>query len=237
METVKRNGSILNVGFHSSWLLAVSTTLAFALGMMAIPPAGPYCPANCMSYPFPDILQYFPRDYFWMYASIIQLCVFIVFMVANHFNTAVEKKIFSSISLSFTIITATVLMVDYFVQFSVVPISVMHGQTEGIPLLTQYNGHGVFIALEELGFTIMSLAFFFLALSISDQGRMDKVVRWILFTPLLVNIVAFIVYSVQYGLYRDYRYEVVAITINWLVSIVAGVLLSIRYRREKTIKK
>lgn len=237
METVKRNRTILNVGFHSSWLLAVSTTLAFALGMMAIPPAGPNCPGNCMTYPFPDILHYFPRDYFWMYASIFQLCVFIVFMSANHFNTAVEKKIFSSISLSFTIIATTVLMADYFVQFSVVPISVMQGQTEGIPLLTQYNGHGVFIALEELGFTIMSLAFFFLALSISDNGRLDKIVRWTLLSPLVVSIIAFTAYSIQYGLDRDYRYEVASLSINWLVCIMAGLLLSIRYKREKTIEK
>lgn len=34
----------------------------------------------------------------------------------------------------------------------------MHGETEGITLLTQYNAHGIFIALEELGYLLMSLS-------------------------------------------------------------------------------
>jgi hypothetical protein len=34
----------------------------------------------------------------------------------------------------------------------------MHGETEGITLLTQYNAHGIFIVLEELGYLLMSLS-------------------------------------------------------------------------------
>ncbi len=32
-------------------------------------------------------------------------------------------------------------------------------ETEGIPLMTQYNEHGIFIAMAELGFVLMSVAF------------------------------------------------------------------------------
>ncbi len=111
----------------------------------------------------------------------------------------------------------------------------MQGQTEGIPLLTQYNGHGIFIALEELGFTMMSIAFFFLALAVTGKSRLENVVRWILVSPLAVNIFAFTAYSLQFGLDRDYRYEVVALTINWLVSILIGILMSIKYWGELKI--
>ncbi len=88
METGLKSRLTLKVGFHSSWLLALLTAFALGLGIMAIPPSGPNCPANCMSYPFPDILDYYPRDYFWMFATIFQLCVYIVFMIANHFNSS-----------------------------------------------------------------------------------------------------------------------------------------------------
>jgi hypothetical protein len=60
--------------------------------MTAIPPAGPYCPDNCMEYPFPDILLYYPRDYFWMYIAIFQLFAFVIFIVTIHFTVECCKK-------------------------------------------------------------------------------------------------------------------------------------------------
>lgn len=223
------------VGLHSSWLLALLTLVTWGLGMMAIPPAGPYCPANCMEYPYPDILLYFPRDYLWMYMAVFQLCVFLIFIIANHFTAPAEKKIYSFISVAFALIAVTVLLGNYFVQFSVIPISVIKGQTEGIALLTQYNGRGIFIALEELGFTTMSVAFVFLAPIFTGRNRLERAMRWILSLPLAANVIAFIIYSIQYGLDRDYRYEVAAISSNWLAAIVVGVLATVFFGR--TLKK
>ena len=40
--------------------------------------------------------------------------------------------------------------------------SILLGETEGFALLTQYNPHGVFIALEDLGYFLMGMAFVFL---------------------------------------------------------------------------
>lgn len=190
-----------------------------------------------MMYPYLELLQYYPRDYYWMYAAIFQICVFLIFMAANHLNSVNEKRIYSFISLMFAIISATVLLGNYFVQFAVVPISMLQGQTEGIPLLSQYNGNGVFIALEELGFTMMAIAFFFLALALSNQSRMEMVLRWVLAAPLVINIIAFTAYSIQYGLFRDYRYEVIAISVGWLACIFAGFLLSLKYHREIKVNK
>ncbi len=234
MNPTDLNKSLAKIGFHSSWVLALLTLFAFGLGMIAIPPSGPNCMANCMTYPYPEILAYFPRDYFWMVAAIFQICAFVIFMVANHFNTTVDKKIYSFIGVSFALIASTALLVDYFVQVSVVPVSVMQGQMEGIPLLTQYNGHGIFIALEELGFTMMGVAFFFLALAFPTKSRLEKTIRWVLISPLLVSLFSFVVYSIQYGLNRDYRYEVASLSINWTVCILAGILMSIYYKRNLT---
>ena len=65
--------NILTFGFYSCLSLVLLTIVTWAFGMIAVPPAGPYCPGDCMSYPFPDILSYYPRDYYWMYLSIFQL--------------------------------------------------------------------------------------------------------------------------------------------------------------------
>jgi len=232
METNNKNIATMKVGLYSSWSLTILTVITFGFAMIAIPPSGPNCPGNCMNYPYPDILSYYPRDYYWMYLAVFQLCAFLIFMIANHFIAPVERKIFSFISVAFAMISTTILLGDYFLQFSVVPISVMKGQTEGIALLTQYNGHGIFIVLEELGFTMMSIAFIFLSPIFSMKNRLEQAIRWILLMPFVVNVFAFIFYSIQFGLDRDYRYEVAAITINWLVTILIGVLIGIFFKRE-----
>jgi len=235
MNEEEKTVNELKMGFISSLLLTISTIVVFGFAMIAIPPSGPYCPGNCMDYPYLDLLQYYPRYYFWMYIVSFQLIVFMVFVIANHFNAVKNKKIYSFISVSLSVITTTVLLANYFIQFSVVPISVMKGQTEGIPLLTQYNGHGIFIALEELGFILMSLVFLFLSQIFVGKNVLERTLKWICAVPSVLVILSFVFYSIQYGLDRDYRFEVAAITIDWLAIIVIGILSSIYYRRE--IKK
>lgn len=232
MNEEMKNVNDLKVGFISSLLLTLLTIIGFGFAMIAIPPSGPYCPGNCMDYPYADILKYYPRDYYWMYIISFQLVVFLIFVVANHFNAAKNKKIYSFISVSLAMITTTVLLANYFIQYSVVPISMIKGQTEGIPLLTQYNGHGIFIALEELGFILMSLVFLFLSPIFIGKNRLEKAIKWIYMIPSVLVLLSFVYYTIQFGLDRDYRFEVAAITIDWLATITIGILSSIYFLRE-----
>jgi len=222
----------LKFGFYATLSLVILTIITWGFGMIAVPPAGPYCPGDCMSYPFPDILMYFPRDYYWMYVSIFQLFAYIVFIVSNHFIAPIEKKLFSFISVAFALISAIVLLIAYFVQFSVVPVSVMKGETDGIALLTQYNGHGIFIALEDLGYITMSISFLFLAFIFPMNNRLAKTIRLILLMSFLLTVVSFVFYTIKYGIDRSYRFEVAAITINWLATISAGILICIFFKNK-----
>ena len=200
--------------------------------MMAVPPAGPYCPGDCMSYPFEEILDYYPRDYYWMYIVVFQLFVYVIFTISIHYSAPLEVKIFSSIGTAFALISASVLLIDYFIQFAVIPISLMKGETEGIALITQYNGHGIFIVLEELGYIMMSLAFLFTAFVFSQKNGLERSIRWVMILPFLITALSFMYYSLKFGLDRDYRFEVATITVNWLVIIIAGILISIYFRRK-----
>lgn len=227
METDLNQSSILKFGFYTSLILIILTIVTFGFAMIAVPPAGPNCLGNCMDYPYLDILLYYPRDYYWMYLAIFQLFAYIIFIITNHFIAPAEKKLFSFISIAFSLISAIVLLIAYFTQFAVVPISMMKGETEGIALITQYNGHGLFIALEELGYITMSISFLFLAPIFSMKKRLEKSIRIILIMPFLVTVLSFVLYSVKFGADRDYRFEVATITINWLVIITVGILISI----------
>jgi len=233
MENTDTQKEFLKFGYYSSFFLAILTIITFGFAMTAIPPAGPYCPENCMVYPFPDILKYYPRDYHWMYFALFQLFAFVIFIVTNHFIASTSKKLYSLLSVSFTLISATVLLIAYFTQFSIVPISVMKGETEGIALITQYNEHGLFIALEELGYITMSIALFFLAFTFSKNSRTERVIRIILISQLFLNLIAFIYYSLQFGLERSYLFEVATISINWLVIIISCILIGFLFRKKE----
>ncbi len=230
MNTEIGQKSILRFGFYSALFLAMLTAITFGFAMMAIPPSGPYCAGDCMTYPFPDILSYYPRDYYWMYCAIFQLFAFLVFIVSNHFIAPAEKKLYSFISMAFALISTTVLLIAYFTQFTVVPVSVMKGESEGIALITQYNGHGLFIALEELGYITMSISFLFLAPVFSPGSRIEKSIRAILIIQFVLTVFSFIAYAMRFGLEREYRFEVAAITVNWLTAISIGILISVLIR-------
>ena len=236
MENNETHKNYLKFGYYSSFLLSILTIVTFGFAMTAIPPAGPYCPDNCMEYPFPDILLYYPRDYYWMYLAVFQLFAFVIFIVTNHFIVNASKKLYTFLSISFTLISSTVLLIAYFTQFSVVPISVMKGETEGIALLTQYNEHGLFIAMEELGYITMSIALFFLAFAFSKNSRAERIIRIILIAQLILTVIAFMFYSIKFGIDRSYLFEVATITINWLVIIIIGIMIGLHYRKNIKIK-
>ena len=220
------------VGLYSAILTALTTLVTFSLAILAIPNSGAGRRENCFDYPYVNTLSEFPRDYLWMLPAMFLVVVYVILMVSIHTYAAQDKKVYSQIGLSFALIAAGVLLSDYFIQFTVVPISLMNQETDGIALLTQYNAHGVFIVLEELGYLLMSLSFLFLAPVFSNSGRLASVVRWVFITGFVLTMVFLVVISIDHGLDRMDRFEVAVISIDWLVLVINGVMLSVLFRRQ-----
>ncbi len=220
------------VGFYAALLTCIMTIVTFGLAITAIPISGANCLENCIDYPYLNTVERFPQDYRWMLPALLLVLAYFVLMVAIHADAEAPRKIFGQIGLSFATITATILLVDYFVQFSVIPISLMSGETEGITLLTQYNPHGLFIALEDLGYLMMSFSFFFVAFVFTNKNKLETAIRWIFIAAFVLTILSLILFSFSYGLDRRDRFEVAAISINWLALVINGVLLSFLFRRR-----
>jgi hypothetical protein len=163
--------------------------------------------------------------------AMLMVLSYLVLMVCIHSYADPDRKIFSQIGLSFAMIAALILLMDYFVQFSVVPISLMSGETEGITILTQYNPHGLFIALEELGYLMMSLLFLFVAPVFANKTRLEISIRWIFVLAFLLTVLALTITSINQGLDRQDSFEIAVISIDWLVLVINGILLSIVFRR------
>lgn len=223
------------LGFYISIFTVILTGVTFGIAVLTPPLAGPFCVASsCFEYPYTGIASRFPRDYLWMYPAILLTLVYVVLMVCLHQYASQEKKIFSQVGLSFAIISATALIIDYFMQVSVIQPSLLNGETDGIPILSQYNPHGVFIALEEVGYLMMSLSFFCVAPIFSSSSRLERAVRWTFVIGFLLTVISFVLISISYGIYREYRFEVAVITIDYLALIIAGILLSFVFKRAKT---
>lgn len=226
-----KNNSANLLGFYTAIATTLLTVVTFGIAILTPPLSGPYSRGNPIQYPFWDIVSRFPRDYYWMYPAILLTLIFVVLIVCIHHYASGEKKIFSHIALSFALISASLLIADYFIQISVIQPSLVNGETEGIALLTQYNPHGIFIALEDAGYLLMSFAFLFAAPVFSGANRLERGIRRVFITGFILTMVALVIISASYGIHREYRFEVAAITINWMVLIVSSILLSVLFKR------
>jgi len=229
IHTPDRNTRI--TGFVSSLFLAVITIFTFSLAITTLPVAGPYCTEGCLEYPYLDVTGY-PGDYFWMYPALLMLVSYLLFMSSLHGAAPGGNRVFTRAGLAFSVIATGVLFGDYFVQFSVSPVSLLRGETEGLALMTQNNPHGTFIALEEVGYLAMSLSFLFMAPAFSGYGRLGRAIRWIFIAAFGLTVLSLVLISLRYGLAREYRFEVAVISITWLTLIVTGILSAILFRKS-----
>jgi hypothetical protein len=90
-----------------------------------------------------------------------------------HFYAADDKKLYSQIGLSFAVVYAAVITTDYFIQWTVVEPSMLSGETAGLALFSQYDPHGLVVALEGLGYLMMNGAFLFAA-AVFAGGRLER---------------------------------------------------------------
>jgi len=218
--------TICKVGYFSSILTAIATIITFGIALTAIPISGAFCQKNCIKYPYLNTLGQFPHDFIWMYSAILLSMIFIVYMTSIHYYADKERKIISNIGLLFALMSSLILIVNYFIQATVISASLAHGEPQGIPLLIQYNPHGIFIALEEIGFILMSFSFLFMSYVFINNNRIEMFVRWIFRIDFIVVVIAFITMSIWFGFNLKDRFEVVVISLNWLVLISNGILVS-----------
>lgn len=130
-------------------------------------------------------------------------------------------------------IAATAQAINYYIQLSVMQTSLLNGEVEGLALFSQYNPHGVFIALEDLGYLMMGAAFLFTAPLIGRRESLEHVIRLILISASVLALGSFLLLSLLYGSNIGYNYEVVALLIDWITLIISGILLSVYFLRNK----
>ena len=214
------------IGFYSSILLVFFTLITFGFAIIAIPISGANAQEGGVPYPYLDTFRQYPKDFMWMYLAIFLILIYLVVVVSIHTRDNNERSMMSMVGLCFAVMAVLILLVDYYIQLNVVPVSLQQNETEGIALLIQYNPHGIFIALEEIGYIMMTLSYIFIALSFHQKTRLEGAIRLTFITPFPISMIFLVLYSVQYGLNRQDRFEIVILSFAWIALIINGILLS-----------
>jgi hypothetical protein len=219
---------VTRLGFWSA-IVTVAVAAVFAAMAMPTPPrGGPFCVTGCVTYPYVDVAQYIPGDYLWLVPGILLAPSFVVLMACIHAYAAEARKTYSRLGLSFAVVYAVVILVDYFVQLTVVAPSLQAGETERLSLFTQYNPRGLFIALESLGYSMMTVAFLFAA-PVFAGGTAERAIRALFTLGFVLAVAVFVALAV---LEHDLvAFEVTVLMITWMVLIASGVLLGVVFRR------
>jgi hypothetical protein len=227
-----RSRGMARFGFWISFLTAV-LTVVFAVAGVATPArSGPFCGSACVPPPYTNVAQFIPGDYLWLIPGMLLAPIFVALIAGIHSYAGDTNKIFSRAALSFAVIYAVVIIVNYSIQFTVVIPSLQSGETQNLSLLMQYNPHGLFIALEVFAYLTMSAAFF-AAAPVFAGGRVAWTIRWLFASGFVLAVATFVGF---WMLGHDLvAVEVTVLMIDWVVLIVGGVLLSIVFRRAGQI--
>lgn len=220
-----RNRAACRFGFWVSVITAALTVATFALALTALPDSVPY--------PFTSqvIVEQWPMDYLWMYAAMVLMLLFVALLGAIHQYSPPQRKTYSLLGLSFAIIAAAVLLTDYYIQVTVMQTSLLKGQHDGWSMLTQYNPNGVFIALEEIGYLLMSLSLLCAAAVFTRKNGLERGIRWLFTLSFAASVLALVVVSALLGIDRGTAFEIIVISIVWLTLIAGAVLMANVFRR------
>jgi NADH:ubiquinone oxidoreductase subunit K len=201
------------------------TVATWVFAMTALPNDAPY--------PFTGdvIAAQWPGDYLWMYPAMVLMLVFVAFFACVHDFAPPTRKVFTLMGLCLAAIAAAVLLVTYFVQVTVMQPSLEKGQLDGWSILTMYNPNGVFIAAEELGYLLMSLALVCLVPVFTQKNRVERTLRWLLVLGFASAVAALVGVSAFRGIDRGDIFEILVISIVWLTMIIAGPLVAVVFRR------
>lgn len=213
-------------GTLAALMLAAVAALGFTLGIFTPPRSGPWCAANCTAYPYIDAARFFPRDYWWMIPAFLLAPVLMTVAACVHFCVVPARRLWSLLGVCCASIATALIALDYLIQVLVVQPSLLHHEPDGIAMLTQYNPHGLFLVLEDLGYLFMAKALMLIAMALPSTPKPARSARWTMATVGTLAFLAFLFMAARFGADMALPFELAVITIVWIGLIPVGILLA-----------
>jgi len=178
----------------------------------------------------------FPYDEILIYG--FSLCIVIPFlleMLALHYVTLSEKKIWSHAALIFTIIYSVFVTANYVVQLATVIPMKLKGYSSQISTLIQ-TPHSLFWDFDAIGYIFMGLATLFAVPAFEKQGFQ----RWVRISFLANAIVTPLIAFVYF--YWEFSEKILLLGIPWMITaptamLFLALMFKNNYRLENHITK
>jgi len=163
--------------------------------------------------------------------SLLLAPTFMVLMVSIHHYAAPDKKIWSHLGIAFALVYAVMASINYIVQLTVVRLSILNKETDGLAMFVMGNSHSIFWALAS-AYAFMNLAMLFAA-PVFDGGRLERSIRRLFFA----NGASVVVTILGVGVDSPPIYLLVSLVPWCVIFSWATILLAIMFKRvERTDK-
>lgn len=204
------NNTINKVGFLSGLISFVSATAYVAVQLLQL--------LRILPFPLDEILIYG--------TSFCIVIPFLLAMLALHYVTPEEKKIWSHAALNFSIIYSVFVLANYVVQLATVIPMKLKGAVEEIRILEQ-TPHSMFWDFDALGYIFMGLAMF-IALPAFDKNGFQKWVRISFLANALVTPFITIVYF-----YPIFSEKLLLLGFPWAITApLAMLMLALMFKKN-----
>jgi hypothetical protein len=210
---------------------AIAAALALGIGVFTPPRGGVLCTSGCIAYPYADAAPFVAGDSIWIYPAIVMALGFVAVAASLHELAPPGGRLAGLVALAFAVLAAGLLVGDYAIHLMVVVPSLARGEGAAMATLSMYNPHGVFIALENAGYFLMGVAFLGASGAIGRTGCLGSAARWVFLVAGALAVGGLLVFAALFGSDLDVRYEVAAISIDYLCLAVGGTLLAVLFRR------
>ena len=163
-------------------------------------------------------------------ASLLLALSFLILMSSIHNYAPQEKRVWSQIGLSFSVLYAALLVWNYFLQLTVVRANPQLYSW----LSMEFTPDTAFWSLETIGYTLMSLSTLF-ALPVLSVGRIELAIRWC----FAANAVFAVLGSAAYVLSVNPLHLLVMASLGvWAVAFPIGTaLLAVMFKRAGKINR
>jgi hypothetical protein len=157
-------------------------------------------------------------------SGFILTSIFLIVITCIYYSAPDDKKILGQIGLSFAIIYATMISMNYFIQLTFVKFGAFNTDIFSIT-----NPQSMMMTIEVLGYFFMGLSTLFIA-PIFQSGRLEKLIRWL----FVFNGILGIGGAIGFALNLDWRILIGGLIIWTIVMPITTALISYWFKTEKS---
>jgi hypothetical protein len=156
-------------------------------------------------------------------SGFILTSIFLIVIICIYYSAPDDKKILGHIGLSFAIIYATMISMNYFIQLTFVQFGAFNTDIFSIT-----DPQSMMMTIEILGYFFMGLSTLFIA-PIFQSGRLEQSIRWL----FVFNGILGIGGAIGFALNLDWRILIGGLIIWTIVMPVTTALLAYWFKTEK----